>query len=76
MGCQRVNTGHRLLTSGEVCDSDDAGVRCRPKDRELAKVLVKRHQSSLLPVRQREDRFVAWIRHPLAGPDNVVTGVD
>jgi hypothetical protein len=43
-------------------------------DCELAKILVKRDENTLLAIRNFENLGIAWINFPLATPDHVVTG--
>ena len=44
-----------------------------PNDREFAEILVERHENALLAGGAPEDLFVARIRLPFTGPNDVMT---
>jgi hypothetical protein len=63
-----------LLPRANVNEPHDATMGQATPDRQFAKVLVKRDEYALFPMRLRQDAFIAWILREIAGPKNVMSG--
>lgn len=72
---QDCNARFPLPRCGEGHESHDSGVGLAADDGEFPEILVECHKDARLLMSAPQDLLITWIRRPIAGPDNIVTGL-
>ena len=72
MGLEHLLASLRLGAGRNADKSHDPMMSNSPHDRQLAEVLIKRNEDSLLVAREDEEGFVTRIFGPVSDPDDVV----